>query len=142
MKITWLPILGACLLGSGCAEEDSDHPPVLSPPALSNPVVCDRLADTVDPPAVTAAGTFLIDGEEAECLAQGQQCILAWASGHCDAQVPVAECRESVWRLSCWGSPSDAGATDSLDPQDSAMDVVFGEDALLDSETEAEADGT
>lgn len=93
---------------SGCSSDTSEHPPTLTSGGTTNPVSCDALNDPGAQPSISAAGTLVVPGGEAGCLAQGQQCPLSWAQGECDAAWATAECLDNRWRFTCWSE--DAGA--------------------------------
>ena len=130
MKLTLLPCcwttlwLTAAL--SGCLADKTDHPPELTSTGTDNPVLCDRLNDAQHPPVVNATGSFVVDGRQAGCMAEGQKCVLVWASDQCDAELAVAECSGNAWKLTCSALPA-SDADDQLDsassePGDSGAD--------------------
>lgn len=124
--LSWF--MAALLVGTvvGCSSDEVEHPPPLTSDGVDNAVVCDRLSQPQDPPPTTPMGTFLVDGREAGCLADGQQCVLAWPSDQCDAQVAVALCENHQWRLTCWSAPDGGAGKDAGADQDS--DTPDGQD--------------
>ena len=115
---------------SGCAVEPSDHPPVLTSSGTDNPVVCDRLNDAQSPPVIDDFGAFWVEGRRAGCVADGQQCVVPWASGHCDAQLAVAQCVDNAWQVTCAAGvlPDGSGGSDgnAADAEDSGIDAAQG----------------
>ncbi len=87
---------------AGCGSSAETHPPQLLESGPSHPVVCDRLmGEDAGPVEPTGAGTFIVDGEVAECLVQGQECLLGVARW-CDGGMIVARCVSERWQADCW----------------------------------------
>jgi|GEM_PF-6432994 len=85
---------------AGCTTESKEHAPVLGPAGIENAATCDQL-NAVDPPEVTDAGVFVMQGRPAGCVVNGQSCMLFWGSDRCDAMLAVASCKDNQWRFVC-----------------------------------------